>query len=78
MKLVGLGKEPISDESTFCSCGSSVSVPVKPEELPNVFKSTFHTGATLLLLQVKVTLPFSGTHIHQVYLLVQHLLIQLV
>ena len=34
---------------------------VKPELLPNVFKSTFHAGATSLLLQVNVTLPLSGT-----------------
>ena len=61
MKLVGLGKEPVSDELTFSRSNTSASVLVKPEVLPNVFQSTFHTGATSLLLQVNVTLPFSGT-----------------
>ena len=61
MKLVGLGKEPVSDELTFCRSDTSASELVKPEMLPNVFKSTFHTGATSLLLQVNVTLPLSGT-----------------
>ena len=61
MKLVGLGKEPISDESAFCSRGSSILVLLKSVELPNAFKSTFHVGATSLLLQVNVTVPLSGT-----------------
>ena len=61
MKLVGLGKEPLSDELTFSRSDTSASVLVKPKVLPNVFKSTFHTGTTSLLLQVNVTLPFSGT-----------------
>ena len=61
MKLVGLGKEPISDELTFCSCDNSVLVLLKSVELPNAFKSTFHIGVAELLLQVNVTVPLSGT-----------------
>ena len=61
MKLVGLGNEPVSDELTFCSSDSSDLVLLKSAVLPNVFKSTFHVGATELLLQVNVTLPLSGT-----------------
>ena len=61
MKLVGLGKEPISDDLTFCRSDTSVLVLLTSVELPNAFKSTFHCGATELLLQVNVTLPLSGT-----------------
>ena len=60
MKLVGLGKEPISDEFTFCRSDTSVLVLLKSLVLPNAFKSTFHSGTTLLLLQVNVTVPLSG------------------
>ena len=60
MKLVGLGKEPLSDEFTFCRSDTSVLALLKSVVLPNAFKSTFHTGATELLLQVNVTLPLSG------------------
>ena len=61
MKLVGLGKEPISDELTLCRSDTSVLVLLKSAVLPNVFKSTFHTGVAKLLLQVNVTVPLSGT-----------------
>ena len=61
MKLVGLGKEPLSDEFTLCSSDSSDLVLLKSAVLPNVFKSTFHTGDTELLLQVNVTVPLFGT-----------------
>ena len=60
MKLVGLGKEPISDEFTFCRSDTSVLVLLKSVVLPNAFKSTFHIGVAELLLQVNVTLPLSG------------------
>ena len=61
MKLVGLGKGPLSDEFTFCRSDTSVLVLLKSAVLPNAFKSTFHVGVAELLLQVNVTVPLSGT-----------------